>query len=182
MLTEYNTPEILQDSDEDVIHKRMLDMIPDELDKSEGGHVWDLTRPTAIEIAEFKGFTLDLAVRMIFPQFSTGEILDYHGEARGLVRKDPITSSGMLTVTGEPGTVINENDLFSTMASGEEDQSVSFAATGNYTIPESGSVNIEIECVEGGVVGNVSANSIVMIETANDGIYSCNNELSLAMA
>lgn len=174
-MAEYETPEFLQDSDEDTIHKRMLDLIPDDLDKSEGSHIWDLTRPTAIEVAEFKGFTLDLAVQMIFPQFATGEFLDYHGEARGIIRKEAIPASGIITVIGESGTVISEGDLFATMETSENDESVSYAASTTYTIPESGTIDINVECTESGIAGNVSANSIIIIETENDGITSCTN-------
>ena len=74
-MTEYETPEFLQD-DEDEVHQRMLELLPDDLDKSEGSHIWDLTRPTAIEVAEFKEFTMNTALQMIFPQFANGEFLD----------------------------------------------------------------------------------------------------------
>lgn len=173
-MTEYETPEFLQD-DEDEVHQRMLELLPDDLDKSEGSHIWDLTRPTAIEVAEFKEFTMNTALQMIFPQFATGEFLDYHGEARGIIRKDAVAATGILTVNGVEGTQINEGDLFATLASGEEDISMSYSADATCIIPESGTLDISITCTEGGVDGNVAADSIIIIETENDGILSCTN-------
>lgn len=174
-MTEYKTPEIFMDSDEDTIHNRMIGMLPENIDKSEGSVVWDLTRPTAKEVARFKGFEMDFAIQMIFPQFATDEILDYHGESRGLTRKSAISATGELTVKGDPGTVIEAGDLFATESIGDQ-ASISFMALESYTIPENGTVTISVECTEAGNIGNVKANSIILQETYNDGIESVTNE------
>lgn len=173
-MTEYQTPEIFQDSDEDSIHDRMLSVLPENIDKSEGSVVWDLTRPTALEVAQFKGWDMDYAIQMIFPQFASGEILDYHGEARGLSRKDAIAASGKLTVTGEAGATIAVGDLFATESVNNQ-ESVSYRSVGYYIIPESGTIEIDVECTEAGAVGNAIPNTIILVETANERIESVTN-------
>ena len=175
-MTEYQTPAIFQDSDEDTIHERMLNALPEDIDKSEGSIVWDLTRPTAKEVARFKGFDMDFAIQMIFPQFATDEILDYHGEARGLTRKAAISATGELTVTGEPGTIIETGDLFATESIGDQ-ASISYKVVESYIIPESGTITITVECTEAGTIGNVKSNSIILQETYNDGIESVTNAI-----
>lgn len=173
-MIEYETPEILQDSDEDVIHERMLSNLPSNIDTSEGSVVWDLTRPTAIEVARFKGWDMDYAIQMIFPQFSTGEVLDYHGEARGIHRKEAIAATGVLTITGEIGTTITKGDLFATESVNDQ-ESISYAADETYVIPSSGTININVTCTEAGIVGNTVANTIILVETTNDDISTVTN-------
>ena len=41
----YVPPQILSDMDDDVIHARMLEALPDDIDKTEGGFAHDFTRP-----------------------------------------------------------------------------------------------------------------------------------------
>ena len=50
----YVPPQILSDMDDDVIHARMLEALPDDIDKTEGGFAHDFTRPAALEKAEEK--------------------------------------------------------------------------------------------------------------------------------
>ena len=174
MAQEYVTPDFLNDSDEDVIHERMLSVIPDTIDKSEGGFVWDFTRPTAIEHARLKGFHMNEAIKLIWPQFATGVYLDYHGETRGVARKEGIRASGMLEVEVSSGTTIQSGDLFSTVAQNGV-ANVFFQSIQSYDFKEAGTYEIEVECTEVGIIGNVAVDTIILTGTPNSKIISVTN-------
>ena len=44
-------PEFLQNTSVDEIHGEMLNSMPDDIDKSQGQHPYNYTRPTAMEIS-----------------------------------------------------------------------------------------------------------------------------------
>lgn len=171
---EYIVPDFLKDNDEDAIHERMLDILPNDIDKSEASYAWDFTRPTAIEHARLKGFHMNEAVKLIWPMFATGIYLDYHGEVRKLPRKKGISASGKLLITGKEGTNIYEGDLFSTeKVNGVA--SVFYKSMALYTIPESKTIEIEVSCLEVGLIGNAPPNTVILKGTENDGIQSVTN-------
>lgn len=174
MSFEYVTPEFLSDSDENSIHNRMLNVLPDDIDKSEASYAWDFTRPTAIEHARIKGFEMNEAVKLIWPLFATDIYLDYHGYSRGITRKEGIAATGILSITGRTGTKINKGDQFSTETVNNS-PNVIYQSVYDYEIPESGSIDIEIECMEVGTVGNTPPNTIILKATTNDGILSLTN-------
>ena len=162
-MKEYTTPDLLTDADETDIMKRMVEDMPIDIDVSEGSVAYDLLHPTAVEVERMKQFDLDYLFQQIWPQFAEGEALDYHGEARGLPRKQPTAASGKLTITGDPGTVILEGDLFATEGIGTI-PSVSYASDGEYTIPDTGTVEVNVVCAETGTVGNCTAGKIIIVE------------------
>ena len=49
--TTYTPPPMLQSIDDDEIHARMLEALPSDIDKTEGGFAYDFTRPAALEKA-----------------------------------------------------------------------------------------------------------------------------------
>ena len=65
---DFVVPSFLDNSSEEEIHKKMLDYLPDDIDKSEGGYVYDLTKPTAIEVSRMKEFELVEALKLIWPR------------------------------------------------------------------------------------------------------------------
>lgn len=173
-MKEYTTPDLLTDADETDIMKRMVEDMPIDIDVSEGSVAYDLLHPTAVEVERMKQFDLDYLFQQIWPQFAEGEALDYHGEARGLPRKQPTAASGKLTITGDPGTVILEGDLFATEGIGTI-PSVSYASDGEYTIPDTGTVEVNVVCAETGTVGNCTAGKIIIVEDSDDGVTTCTN-------
>ncbi len=44
-------PEYLTEQTEEAIRQRILDTLPDDLDKAEGSYIWDAVSPMAIELA-----------------------------------------------------------------------------------------------------------------------------------
>lgn len=172
--TTYTPPEILDDMDEDTIHARMLTVIPDNLDKTEGGFVYDFTMPTAIEKADAM-ILLNEVVQLFFPEWSSGEFLDKLGRAVGLTRKSATAAETTLTIKGTPNMIIPEGFVFSTAATAISDN-VEFAATEDVVLDENGDGEVPVQCTETGTVGNVSANSILLMSSPVTGINSITNE------
>lgn len=174
-MAEFITPVFLQNNSTDEVHRKMLALLPSDIDASEGGHVWNLTRPTALIIAEMCEFILPELIKIIFPESSYGEYLDGHAKLRHLERHKATEATGAITITGEAGTVIPSGSLFST-ASINSEPSVAFATTSKVTIPQAGSITAPIKCTEPGVIGNTPANTIIFNTSAIPWISAVTNE------
>ena len=172
-ISTYIPPEILDDTDEDIIHARMLSIIPDNIDKTEGGFVYDFTMPTAIEKADLM-VKINEAVKLFFPEWSRDEYLDMLAADVGLTRRNATAAEVTLTATGPAGTIIPAGTVFSTTAT-LITENIEFASTEEVTIPESGTASIDVVCSETGIVGNVPANSIIMVADASIGIDEVTN-------
>lgn len=173
-MAEFVTPEFLQNCSTDANHKKMIAIMPADIDLSEGSHGWNMTRPTALAMAEMCEYYLVRTLELILPEWSYGEFLDGHAKSRNMVRRAATAASGEITITGEAGTAIPSGSLFSTAAVNDE-PSVDYAATESATIPAGGSVTIAIQCTQTGIVGNTAANTIVLVSSKNTGITSVTN-------
>lgn len=65
MAEDFTLPAFLQDCDVDTIHQRMMDMLPDDIDKTEAGFPWDFTRPTALIASELLEYYIPEAAEWI---------------------------------------------------------------------------------------------------------------------
>lgn len=175
-MAEFVIPAFLEDETLERIHERMLFNLPADMDVSEGSHPWNLTMPTAYEIAQLTEMVLPEAIRAIFPQYSEnfGDILDYHAQTRGLARKTAQQATGRITITGEAGTEIPAGSLFSTVSQGDV-SSVEFETIQDYIIDETGTVEAKIRAVDAGTSGNVGINTIILNSGAVDGITAVTN-------
>lgn len=175
----YTSPEFLQGQSADEIHRRMLDALPIGIDKSEGNIPWDFTRPSALEKAEFVEFALNETIKLIFPQWAYGKWLDLHGEKVNTIRRAANRATGVLNVTGTPGTVIPSGFQFATPAT--LTASVIFEALESVTLdgePDSRrqvTTAINIRAIEGGVIGNVAEDTIKLMVNPLSGIAYCTN-------
>ena len=175
-ISTYEPPEILDDMDEDEIHARMLEIIPDNIDKMEGGFVYDFTMPAAIEKADFM-VRLNEAVKLFFPEWSSGEQLDMLAADVGLTRRAATAAETTLTVTGTEGTVIPAGKAFSTSAT-LISENIEFTSTEEVEIPASGTAQVPVVCSEAGTVGNVPANCIIMEVESTTGIGEVTNAVA----
>jgi len=175
----YAPPEFLLGQSADEIHSRMLENLPEGIDKSEGSIPWDFTRPSALEKAQFVEFTLNETVKLMFPQWSYGKWLDYHGEKVNTVRRAANHASGRLNVTGTAGTVIPAGYQFATPA--DLTASVIFE-TARETVLEGEpdgkglvTAGIEVTAAEGGTIGNVGADTVKLMVKPISGISYATN-------
>lgn len=173
-MAEFVTPDFLQNKSTDEIHEIMKEILPEDIDLSEGGHAWNMTRPTALVAAELCEFVLPEVIKLVFPEWSYGEFLDGHARARSITRRAATAAFGQITITGAPGSVIPAGSLFSTAAVNSE-PSVDYATLQEVTIPDSGSATVDVQCTETGTVGNTTANTIVLISSKLTGVTAVSN-------
>ena len=173
MALQYNPPEILDNTDVDTIHARMMSVIPNHVDKSEGGFAYDFTRPAAIEKADAME-RLNAVIQLFFPEWSSGDFLTLLAKYDNLNRKQPTAAEADLAVTGTQGAVIPSGTRFST-ASTPSMAAVEFATQQDYTIPSSGTLTVHVVCTQRGTVGNVPQNSITLMVAPVSYIASVTN-------
>ena len=175
-MADFIEPSFLQNMDIETIHKRMLNNLQPDIDKSEGGMAWDLTFPTAYEISFFAEFFMIEAIKMIFPMFCGGydDVMDYHASGRGITRKPAAYAVGELTITGDNETVIPAGTEFSTV-SVDDEENIVFYTTQDAVITDT-SVKVPIMAAVAGTVGNVEAGTIILKQNSISGIKSAINE------
>ena len=174
-MAEFTTPDFLLNHGTDEVHEKMKTILPADLDLSEGGHAWNFTRPTALVVAEMCEFILPEVIKLIFPEWSYGEFLDMHGKSRSITRRAASAANGTLTITGTEKTIIPAGSLFSTAAINDE-PSVDYKTLESAVIPASGTVTVDIQCTQTGVVGNTVENTIVLVSSRLEGITAVSNE------
>ena len=175
-MAEFQLPDFLKDQGIDKLHKDMQTVLPENIDKSEGGHPWNLTRPAAYLGAYFAQFIVPEAIKLMFPQFAEdyADVMNEHAKNRGLVRKAATAATGEITITGTEGTTIQAGSAFST-ASVNGEPAVEFKTTALAVIEASGTVTVGIEATEAGVGGNVPAGTITLKANQITGISAVTN-------
>ncbi len=153
----------------DVIHQRMLDASPADIDKRPGSITYDLTGPTAIE-AEALYAELDTFADKAFADTAYGEWLDRRAADVGLTRKPAVKATGYVTFTGTDGTVVPEGTEVST----DGDAPIYFVTTANTTI-NGGTATVAAEAKEAGASGNVGPGAIKLTTGNITGITSVTN-------
>lgn len=171
--TTYTPPMILTDVDDDVIHARMLEALPDDIDKTDGGFAHDFTRPAALEKAEMM-IAVNDAVQVFFPAWSYGGYLDKLANAVGLTRKAAQPAETYLEITGTEGTIIPAGFIFATPKSGDT-ANVEFAVVESATVNAEGKATALARCTETGLVGNVTENSITLMSSPMKGVSAIKN-------
>lgn len=171
---EFVTPDFLQSHSTEEVYEKMKSILPPDIDLSEGSHGWNMTRPTALVVAELCEFILPEVIKLVFPEWSYGEFLDGHAKARSITRRSALAATGTITIEGEANSLIPAGSLFSTAAINDE-PSVSYETLEDATIPESGSVAVEIQCTQAGTIGNTTANTVVLVSSKLTGVASVTN-------
>jgi uncharacterized phage protein gp47/JayE len=175
-------PEYLNDQTYEGILQRMLDRIPDDIDKTEGSYIWDALSPAAYELLVAviwvqetlrKGFASTVASDV------PGEVtdwLDLRVKEHGLTRKPAEYASGKVTFSGVAGTLIPIGTRIATPAGSRDNETaVLFETLNDVNIDTNGSIDANIQAIEAGTSGNVAANAIqIMVDTIT-GVTSVTN-------
>ena len=174
-MSDFIAPSFLENHSAEEVHETMKSIIPEDLDLSEGSHAFNMTMPTALVVAELCEFILPEVIKLIFPEWSYGEFLDGHAKSRRITRRAATAASGVLTITGEPNTIIPAGSLFSTAAVNDE-PSVDYMTLADTTIPAGKTVKVPVQCTQTGIVGNAPENTIILVAGKNTGITAVTNE------
>lgn len=150
------------------IRDRMLAVIPEEYDKSEGSFIYDAIMPAAIEIA-LAYLRADEVLSLGFAETTTGPYLDYRAHEHGIERKSAAEASGQVTITGEQGALIPTGSLFATAAG------IQFETTEGVTLGEDGAAIVNILAAEAGAAGNMPVGAINTIPVSIAGITGVTN-------
>ena len=78
----------------EVILNRMLDKVPDGVDKREGSIIYDALAPAAVEMAQMY-IELDINANLKFADTASGEYLDRAVAWSGITRKAPTKRTGL---------------------------------------------------------------------------------------
>jgi uncharacterized phage protein gp47/JayE len=167
-------PDFMNES-ADVIHTRMLQGAPDGISTIEGDFFWDVTRPVAEEQERLISLKFANMLRLVFPQTSYGEYLEYLGECRGVFKNPASKSTGALRIAGTIGTFIKKDSIFSTIATSDV-EGIEFVSLEDAYIGDSGVCYINVECVQAGILGNVPANTVTVLVSNITEISSLTNE------
>ena len=142
-MSQFIIPDFIKNADVNKIHKRMRDNLPNDIDKSEGSDVWNLTYPTAYEHAYFAQFCILNALRLIWPEFSYGTYADYHGVCRGMARRKAQYATGSVKIVGNIGVNVPKGTVFSTVQISDESVT-EFVTTENVSIGDNQTVTVNI--------------------------------------
>ncbi len=171
---DFELPDFLEDVDTDTLHQKMLDMLPTDIDKTEGGFPWDFTRPTALIASELLEFYIPEILKLMFPQWATGDYLDYHAKTAGLERKSAGYATATLDIYGTAGTVIPAGTVFATAASGGT-ASIEFETLSVVTLDDDGYASVIVQALVAGTDSNVDAGTITIMSEPIEGITSITN-------
>lgn len=177
-MREFQVPDFLKNNSANSIFERMKMGLPDDIDISEGSHEWNMTRPTALEVARVCQFILPEVIKLIFPDWSYGEYLDAHGRRSNTVRRAATAARGTITVTGAPDTEIPRGSIFST-ASINSAPTVDYATVKSMKIQKNGYVDLEVVCTKTGVVGNTLKDTVIVVSSKLNGITSVTNNADI---
>lgn len=176
-MADFTSPDFLNGHSVDEVYAAMREELPTDIDSSEGSHVYNFLRPTAIVAAEMYEAALPQVIMTVFPEWSAGEFLDAHARARGMARNPAVAAHGTVTVTGATGLVIPAGARFAT-ASTDTMPALEYVTTEEATMPNTGTVDIPVVCTEAGIKGNTGAGTIILVADGRSEVTSVTNAAS----
>jgi uncharacterized phage protein gp47/JayE len=172
-MSELQLPAFLEEETEEEILQRMLDALPDDIDKSEGSYIWDSLMPAAIEVAKTAEWAREI-LRRGFTSTTFGEYLDFKASERGLYRQPAEKATGSVTFQGTEGVVIPIGTRVAT-PSDNVTASIEFETTEQVTLDVNGTATAAIIAIDAGSSGNVKSGSITIIVNNISGVSSVSN-------
>lgn len=167
------TPDFLKNQTLEIIHARMMQSLPADIDRSEGGFPWDYTRPTANEKAEYVNFDLVNTIKGIFSMYCGSNLLDYHAAMDGMRRRSAVRAKAIVKMSGDKFTVIPAGFTVSTEAVYNR-PSISFTTDTEVVLGDE-PVSITVTAVDAGAQGNVGAHTIVIVDSPIKGLSTIDN-------
>lgn len=151
------------------ILRKMLLRLSNKLDKSIGSFAFDLLSPVSIKLAQLD-VEGDEIINKLFIKNLTGDDLELKiYELTGATRKDATYASGLVTITGQPGTIINKGILVAS-------ENVRFEISESAIIPDKGSIDVIAISEISGSEGNVGAEMIRFFPVTIQGLETVTNK------
>jgi uncharacterized phage protein gp47/JayE len=166
-------PEYLSDQTEEAVRARLLGRLPSTTDTNQGSFTYDPLAAAAIEFA-LAAIWIQGALSRGFAQRTFGTWLDLRGEEHGVFRREAVTASGSVVVTGTPGVSIPASTEVSTPSTDTTPAQV-FTTVEDAVIPSGGTVEIDVSAVEPGAAGNVPLGAIQLLAEPLAGITGLTN-------
>ena len=173
-IVEFKLPEELRNVSAAEIEQRILARLPDTIDKTEGGFVWDFTMPTALEEAELLEFWLPLALKTMSHIWAKGYWLDLHAYDCGLERLSPTYSYGDVEVVTTEAVTFPAGFIFS-VPSENSSPAIEFETLEEISCDEATTLTIHVKAVESGTGSNVKHDTITIMKTPIRGVESITN-------
>lgn len=177
-MAEFTLPSFLQNRSAEDYMKIIAEILPKDIDLSEGGHAWNTTIVSALLASELCEYVLPEVIKIFVPDYSYGTYLDDHARARAMKRRAATAANGTLTVTGTAGAIIPAGSIFSTSSINDE-PSVDYVTVADATIPTEGKISIEVMCAQTGIIGNTAVETVIHVGSKLDGITSVTNEKAI---
>lgn len=170
--------EKLYDTDPQVILERMKDSVPNDLNKEEGS----ITHDTLTGSSEELGYCYSRMNELVNRVFTRRALENGYsrelelkcGEV-GLIRKPGKKATGLVTFSGEVGTLIPKGVRVHTKRTG-----LKYITVKDEIIPETGFIDVNIEAEDIGSIYNTPMNTITELEIQIIGITSLTNNLDIA--
>lgn len=144
-------------------------------DTTEGGFVWDMTMPTALEKAELLEFWLPLALQTMSHIWASGRWLDYHAaDAGNMKRRGKTFAYGDVIVTTTQAVTFPQGFIFS-VPSENSSPAIDFETVEAASIDTAGTLTIRVKAVEAGTGSNVAADTITIMKNPIKGVAAITN-------
>lgn len=164
---DFAMPEFLEEATEEHYTQLALSVAPPRIDTAEGQMYFDHTKPTAIIAAEITQFHMPIALQMMFPQFATGKYLELHGAPYRIIRREATRATGVVLLESEKeGQSIPIGTSVFTL--GDDTENAKEYRTAENATIENGAVEVRIEAVESGEIGNTASRTVVAIQRGFD--------------
>ncbi len=163
-IVKLNLPEEYQ------IKNDILNNLQYEISKIEGGYANDAASAHAKKLKEIYD-KLEEIFPELFPWSCTKEpYLSMHLKTFGLTRRKAVKSKGKVTITGKIGAILNVGIIVLSRLG------VKYKTIESGIVGSDGTVEVSIECLEPGTIGNCGIGDITSFEIANVDIYTVTNK------
>lgn len=150
------------------IHQRMLNEINNNLDKSNGGFIYDVTKAVALAIDNQSTKSESILDKLNVDNLTGEELRRFVFQRAGVVWKAPTFATTEVIFTGSVGTVIPIGSLVAA-------DNVFYELITSVVIDLNGTGLGTVRCQLSGIVGNVPANTIKSMPVTISGITSVTN-------
>ena len=152
------------------IKNDILNNLQYEISKIEGGYAYDAASAHAKKLKEIYD-KLEEIFPELFPWSCTKEpYLSMHLKTFGLTRRGAVKAKGKIIITGKIGAILNVGIIVLSRLG------VKYKTIESGIVGSDGTVEVEIECLEPGSIGNCGIGDITSFEIANVDIYTVTNK------